>query len=516
MYKIIVPKFLLIPFFCLIFQFSYGQTCNSYDDDELAFSIDNTHYEDVAIYFATHGGTIKESYKSRGVNLYLIEFNLTNNPQGYTSIEEAHDYFECNQGINNTGRGRVRAVDFNYDISADYANVGSTRYQLDKYNPYASCSKEFFNNTCPINQDAITKIAVVDAGHQWNSPFDHLITLQGAYDFVDNDFTPNDISITKHGVKVESVIAGIIASHSQNATILPIKILDEYGATTLYTLYKGILKAIEADVHVINLSVGAIFCGPDRCSSVFNSLMDLAKRKNILVSGAAGNDGRKVDYPNGYYHIPSSSDRDNLIISGSVNCRNRVSSFSNYGTINVDLFTLGENIPVYPNSLANGTSFAAPQISALATLMGMGYKHYQTVKTDILDNVDNYNLPCYSGGVLNATESVGCSKFSSARSSQQDDTSFINQLGQENNASLKANFLSSGLLSITISAPTSQASKIRIIGLSGTIIKEMDTYLVSGNNSIQINDLQYLSPGLYIIQAQVDQAILTQKSIKRN
>ena len=297
MKKIIVQTYLFCLFSLFFMNYSIGQNqnCNNYSDTTLVIKFDaSATHSDIINSLAPYGGTVLDFIGDYNLNIYLVEFDLVNNPYNFTSIEDIHGFFDCNGGINNQTNSVTKpsAVDFDYKLETSFTTSGKGNYNLKHYNLSPNCSEGFLGRIprAPFK----INIAVIDSGHKDNTSFDHLISNEGAYDFVDNDHSPNDISFSLHGTNVNSVIAPYIAQ-SQNIKIVPIKILDEQGETSWFTFCKGLVHAININADVINLSVGALFCSDDLCTNIFEPILEIADAKRILVSAAAGNNGLNID-----------------------------------------------------------------------------------------------------------------------------------------------------------------------------------------------------------------------------
>lgn len=203
-------------------------------------------------------------------------------------------------------------------------------------------------------------VAVVDSGVDYNHP-DLKGQLLPGYDTYEQDNDPMDD--VGHGTMVAGTIAaksnnGIgVAGINPNAKILPVRVGGENGAATSDSV-KGVLYAIENGADVINLSYGSPYG-----SDIEYETMLKAYQKGIVVIAASGNERKQVSYPASY---------PTVISVGSTNSNDRISSFSNYG-YRLDLTAPGEGIGTTwiggEYGPADGTSFSAPVVSGLASLI---------------------------------------------------------------------------------------------------------------------------------------------------
>lgn len=122
------------------------------------------------------------------------------------------------------------------------------------------------------------------------------------YDFVDFDRFPNDQN--GHGTHVSGTIAestnnGIgAAGIAYRARIMPVRVLDAFGAGDTFSISRGIRFAARRRVDVINLSLE--FDSSVRASQIPDivSALRYARRRGVVVVAAAGNQGdRLVAYP---------------------------------------------------------------------------------------------------------------------------------------------------------------------------------------------------------------------------
>ena len=93
----------------------------------------------------------------------------------------------------------------------------------------------------------------------------------------------------------------------------------------------------------------------------------IGKEYGTLVVAAAGNDSRDIDSRLTY---PASFPSTNLMVVGSTTSSGRMSYFSNYGQVNVDLAAPGSSIySTTPNNRyasMSGTSMASPTAAGIA------------------------------------------------------------------------------------------------------------------------------------------------------
>jgi subtilisin family serine protease len=191
---------------------------------------------------------------------------------------------------------------------------------------------------------------------------------------VTNGFVNDDIG---HGTFVSGVIAAAgngagIVGVARNVRIMPVKVLDCYGAGDSVATARGMLYAVRNGARVINMSLGGI-----QDAQVIRDAVGQATAAGVLVVAATGNDGApSVAFP---ARIP-----DVLAVGALAPSADRRASFSNYGP-EVDAVAVGEDvvgtlpqrlcfvflpcIGADPYATGSGTSFSTPQVSGLAALM---------------------------------------------------------------------------------------------------------------------------------------------------
>ncbi len=187
-----------------------------------------------------------------------------------------------------------------------------------------------------------------------------------------------------HGTHVAGIIAaernnGVgVKGVANNAQIMSIRAVpngDEYDKD----IALGIRYAVDNGARIINCSFGKSF-SPN--SEWVHNAIKYAATKDVLIVHAAGNDGLDIDalentqYPNDYNNTPDAEIAENVIVVGSLTQNygaEMISSFSNFGQRNVDVFAPGSSIyssmPGNTYKSQGGTSMAAPAVSGVAALI---------------------------------------------------------------------------------------------------------------------------------------------------
>lgn len=214
-------------------------------------------------------------------------------------------------------------------------------------------------------------------------------------------------NIQDHCTKVSGIIAANrnnnigIKGIADNVKIMPLSI-SYSGDENDKDIAMAIYYAVDNGAKVINMSFGKEFSVHLEWVS---DAIKYAEKHNVLIVHCAGNDGFNVD-ENPYYPSDNTFDgtpeiSNNFINVGSISSRldsTFVSSFSNYGKQNVDLFAPGEDIYTTAKNNAyesdSGTSLAGPMVSGTAALI---WSHYPTlnasqVKQIIMDSGTTYDL----------------------------------------------------------------------------------------------------------------------------
>jgi len=202
--------------------------------------------------------------------------------------------------------------------------------------------------------DGKPPIAILDSGIAPHTGIEDLVV--GALNAVDPSDSANDS--LGHGTQMAYVASGVIKPQGVDARaggrvpILPVKVFDENGYTSNFSILQSIQFAIENGATVISLSWGS-----ETRSRFLEETLQAAEAKGLIVIASAGNTptGKPV-YPAAY---------DSVIGVGALTPDGRVWENSNFGDF-VTLYAPGfGNFPV--GYKGNPGSYAGTSISAAFT-----------------------------------------------------------------------------------------------------------------------------------------------------
>ena len=227
-----------------------------------------------------------------------------------------------------------------------------------------------------------------------------------------------------HGTMVASVLSAetdnnqLIAGVDHNVSLMNIRVFDGYGVSNTGLIAAGVNYAISNGADVINMSLGGSCSDETFRDSVLENLFAQATEQGIMLVAASGNNGHST------LCYPASSEY--VMAVGATNINDERASYSNWSTNNLLDVTAPANVPVanapsardgYSLSLisAGGTSFAAPHVAGLASLLLAEYPDislddlWARVKqgTDKLSNMNGQDYdPEYGFGRINLLNSL--------------------------------------------------------------------------------------------------------------
>lgn len=202
------------------------------------------------------------------------------------------------------------------------------------------------------------RVAVVDSG--WDRSLEDPRVLPGI-SFVDPDDDlamaegPDDHDRVGHGTACVDLVLRI----APEATVIPVKVFGNQLETSPGTLTAGMRWALEQGVQVINVSLGTVL---EEMLKPLYVLCERARREGIMVV-AAGHNARDWSYPAVFENVIGvAADR----FESPFHYRYRPDEAMEcvaWGVEQPVLWLGGKRVP------RNGTSFAAPNIAGIVTLL---------------------------------------------------------------------------------------------------------------------------------------------------
>ncbi|MEN8798642.1 MAG: S8 family peptidase [Flavobacteriaceae bacterium] len=211
------------------------------------------------------------------------------------------------------------------------------------------------------------------------------------YDIMDTGYGNGNPDSREEDENHGTHVAGIIAAErnnglgvngvAKNVEIMSVRAVpngDEYDKDIALALR----YAVDNGAKIINCSFGKSYS--PNAEWVYEAIK-YAASKDVLIVHAAGNDGNDLDDPNNPNYPNDQVNNgpemaDNVITVGSLEQEygsEMVSTFSNYGKINVDIFAPGGKIYSTLNDneydFQGGTSMAAPAVAGIAALIRSYY-----------------------------------------------------------------------------------------------------------------------------------------------
>ena len=192
-----------------------------------------------------------------------------------------------------------------------------------------------------------------------------------------NGASDEDVSDSHgHGTQVIGTIIGTSTGAAPSLYVVPIRAATDEGGLSVEQLsaacdYIMGLKQnqLPEKNFIINLSYNTgYYPSPDtELSSYFETLFGSLEEKEILFIGSAGNDGVNSD---SYYVYPTRNEAANYVAAASVGSDGKLSWFSDYGKLSVEVAAPGSSIYTTNKGgtyvTVDGTSFASPFTAGIA------------------------------------------------------------------------------------------------------------------------------------------------------
>jgi cell wall-associated protease len=261
------------------------------------------------------------------------------------------------------------------------------------------------------------------------------------FDIRDRNYGNNLVGdeFADHGTHCSGIISAIRGNGigmdgvADNVIIMPVRAVNalHYGDELDKDIALAIRYAVDNGAQIISMSFGKPL-SPNK--AWVDEAVRYAEKKGVLLVHAAGNDHVDIDtadnFPSADY-LNGAGRAGNMITVGAMTMDTGmalVSSFSNYGKRNVDLFAPGSDIySTFPGNTyqdASGTSMATPVVAGVAALLMEYYPKLTAmqVKDILLRSVTllhgkmvykpgtkvqvDFGGLCASGGVVNAYKAL--------------------------------------------------------------------------------------------------------------
>jgi subtilisin family serine protease len=245
-----------------------------------------------------------------------------------------------------TGAGTVAfldtGVDFTHPVLAP-SLISGWDFTTNSPGGYESTCCQLGDSTTAILDDSTTSILDGRWGSVLSPSLSQLLGL-----------------IPPKGYGHGTMVAGLIHLAAPTARLMPIRVFNSNGTTTLFRIVQGIYYAVNNGANVINMSFSSLSASPELAAAI-----DYASAHGVISVSSVGNGGSQITvYPAGFTRVIGVASTDDFGVR---------SLFSNYGTPRVTLAAPGEAvITLYPGggyAVGWGTSFSTPLVAGGIALL---------------------------------------------------------------------------------------------------------------------------------------------------
>lgn len=321
----------------------------------------------------------KDTYNELSADSYIISFDSkVSLKKIYNAIKNYRFQILANSNEKVFLIEIPNPIDFeekNKDIIKYFSKDNPSQYSISLNNIENTENNQIYN----FNFDELSEyknspeiiIAVLDSGVNRNHVALQNSNILDGYDAVTQQYGVSNDSLG-HGTSVIGMLCASKNNTTQvvglldNSTILPINVTDINGDISSSSFIRAIYYAVDSGAKIINMS----FCGSE-FNEAEQDAINYAFEKGCILIASTGNFQDGVEYqniatfPSCYKHVVGVS---------SINKDGALSKFSFFND-NVDIAALGEGINVISGVtdkatyIADGTSFSAPYITALSSII---------------------------------------------------------------------------------------------------------------------------------------------------
>ena len=297
-------------------------------------------------------------------------------------------------------------------------------------------------------------VAILDTGIAYtHADLAGLVDLERSASFLPLDdfyaglFFPDLHPITDlhyHGTHVAATVASnafAAAGVTSNLTLMGVKVCSVVGGCPGDAIFAGIIHAVDNGADVINMSLGGSFSKREYpgAAGFFNKLYNYASAQGVTIVVSAGNSGLDLDHDgDGYKTYCTTPATICVSATGPTAADSSVGPFyevdalapySNFGRSAINVAAPGGSAQPVRAACSNtsliisicqtgtyvvglnGTSMAAPHVSALAGLMVEDHgRNPGRIKTAIQNSADDLGQPgvdpAYGKGRINVMNAV--------------------------------------------------------------------------------------------------------------
>lgn len=349
---------------------------------------------------------------------YDINDNTTLNPQTFT---RTLDLVLINSGKENALRYIEELYEKNYVRRVVPDNKTEGEWFLSSSDTHRNeqwgLDKIDINNAWELTTGSSSvTVGLIDTGIRKTHEDLSANIADGGYADTSKNQNPHS-DTANHGTRTAGIIGAVgnngkgVSGVCWNVNIVSLKACIGSQQETPELLINAIEYATANGIKLLNYS-GGIYS--NKIGKYQDKLFDAIRSFNGLIVVAAGNENYNIDNVALY---PQSFDLNNILVVGATDRYDNKASFSNYGSVNVDLFAPGEGI--YSTSAGgdktygteSGTSLSAPFVTGVAALILAREPNLTAaqLKYRIMQNVDSVPSlqgKCVSGGRLNAKKAV--------------------------------------------------------------------------------------------------------------